>query len=105
MTYHPQTDGQIKRVNIVLEDMLRMHVMHKPKQWEEYLPLIEFVYNNGYQESLKMSPFEALYGKKCIIPISWDSPVEKVTVGPELIKEMEQSMVQIRKNLKVSQVR
>jgi hypothetical protein len=63
-TYHPQTDGQTKRVNRVLEDMLRMHVMHQPKQWEEYLPLVEFSYNNGYQESLKMSPFEALYGRK-----------------------------------------
>jgi hypothetical protein len=77
-TYHPQTDGQTKRVNKVLEDMLRMHVMHRPKQWEEYLPLVEFTYNNGYQESLKMSPFEALYGRKCRVPISWDSPVEKI---------------------------
>jgi hypothetical protein len=37
----------------VLEDMLRMHVMHQPKKWEDYLPLVEFSYNNGYQESLK----------------------------------------------------
>jgi hypothetical protein len=49
MAYHPQIDGQTKRVNKVLEDMLQMHVMHKPKQWEEYLHLIEFAYNNGYQ--------------------------------------------------------
>jgi hypothetical protein len=45
-------------VNQILEDMLRMHVMHQPKKWEDYLPLVEFAYNNGYQESLKMSPFE-----------------------------------------------
>jgi hypothetical protein len=77
MAYHPQTDGQIERVNKVLEDMLRMHVMHQPKQWEEYLPLVEFTYNNGYQESLKMSPFEVLYGRKCRVLISWDNPVEK----------------------------
>jgi hypothetical protein len=56
MVYHPQTDGQTKRVNQVLEDMLRMHVMHHPMKWENYLSLVEFVYNNGYQESLKMSP-------------------------------------------------
>jgi hypothetical protein len=41
-TYHPQTDGQTKRVNQVLYDMLRMHVMHFPKKWEDYLPLVEF---------------------------------------------------------------
>jgi hypothetical protein len=76
MAYHPQRDGRTERVNKVLEDMLRMHVMHHPKQWEEYLPLVDFSYNNGYQESLKMSPFEALYGRKCIVPISWDSLVD-----------------------------
>jgi hypothetical protein len=44
--------------------MLRMYVMDKPSKWEDYLHLVEFVYNNGYQNSLKMSPFEALYGRK-----------------------------------------
>jgi hypothetical protein len=48
-TYHPQTDGHTERVNQILEDMLRMHVMHQPKKWEDYLPLVEFAYNNGYQ--------------------------------------------------------
>ena len=46
-TYHPQTDGQIERVNQVLEDMLRMYMMDKPTKWEDYLHLIEFAYNNG----------------------------------------------------------
>ena len=41
-TYHPQTDGQIERVNMILEDMLRMYVMHQQRRWEEYLPLVEF---------------------------------------------------------------
>jgi hypothetical protein len=57
-TYHPQTNGQIERVNQVLEYMLRMHIMNQPKKWEDYLPLVEFSYNNGYQESLKMSPLK-----------------------------------------------
>lgn len=48
-TYHPQTDGQIERVNQVLEDMLRMYVMHKPSMWEDYLNLVEFAYHNGHQ--------------------------------------------------------
>jgi hypothetical protein len=49
--YHPQTDGQKERMNQILEDMLRMHVMHQPKKWEYYLSLVEFAYNNGYQAS------------------------------------------------------
>jgi transposase InsO family protein len=63
-TYHPESDGKIERVNRVIEDILRMYVMEKPSKWEYYLHLVEFAYNNGYQTSLKMSPFEALYGKK-----------------------------------------
>jgi len=61
-TYHPQTDGQMERVNQVVEDMLRAYVMQKPTKWEDYLHLVEFAYNNGYHTSLLMSPFEVLYG-------------------------------------------
>ena len=84
--YHPQTDGQMKRVNQIVEDMLRMHVMHQHKKWEDYLPLVEFAYNNGYQEPLKMSPFEVLYGRQCNIPISWSNLVDKIIVGIDMLK-------------------
>jgi hypothetical protein len=63
-TYHLDSDGKTKRVNRVIEDMLRMYVMDKPSRWEDYLHLVEFGYNNGYHASLKMSPFEALYGRQ-----------------------------------------
>jgi hypothetical protein len=62
--YYPESDGQTERVNRVIEDMLRMYVMDKPSRWEDYEHLVEFAYNNGYHASLKMSPFEALYGRK-----------------------------------------
>jgi hypothetical protein len=68
-SYYPELDGQTKRVNQVIEDMLRMYVMDKPSKWENYLHLVEFAYNNGYQTSLKMSPFESLYGRKCNTPV------------------------------------
>jgi hypothetical protein len=61
-TYHPQTDGQTGRVNQILEDMLRACVMEYPGSWDKNLLWVEFSYNNTYQESLKMAPFEALYG-------------------------------------------
>jgi hypothetical protein len=64
-TYQPQIDGHIVRVNQVIEVMLRMYAMDKPSKWKNYLNLVEFTYNSGYQYLLKMSPFEALYGIKC----------------------------------------
>jgi transposase InsO family protein len=60
--YHPQTDGQTERVNQIIEDMLRACVLTNGPKWDKHLPLVEFSYNNNYQESIKMLPFEALYG-------------------------------------------
>ena len=57
--YHPQTDGQTERVNQILEDMLRACVLAQGPQREDCLPYAEFSYNNGFQTSLKMSPYEA----------------------------------------------
>jgi hypothetical protein len=63
-TYHLESDGKIERVNQMIEDILRMYVMEKPSKWEDYLHLVEFSYNNGYQAYLKINPFETLYGIK-----------------------------------------
>jgi hypothetical protein len=63
-TYHPQTDGQTEKVNQILEDMLRTCALKDSKSWDKCLPYVEFSYNNSYQKSLKMSPFEVLYGRK-----------------------------------------
>ena len=89
----------------MLKDVIRMYVMDKPSKWEDYLHLVEFAYNNGQQASLGMSPYEALYGRRCRTPVTWDNSVNKVVLGPELLKEMEQEVVKIRQNLKASQTR
>ena len=71
-----QTDGQTKRVNQVLEDMLRACVISFPQKWDECLKLADFSYNNSYQESIRMAPFEALYGKnaRChLIGLKWET--------------------------------
>jgi hypothetical protein len=105
IAYHPESDGKTERVNRVIEYMLRMYVMDKPSKWEDYLHLVEFAYNNGYQASLKMSPFEALYGRRCNTPVRWDNPTDRIVVRPELLKEMEDQMLKIRQNLKAAQDR
>jgi hypothetical protein len=73
-----------------------MYVMDQPLKWEDYIHLVEFSYNNVYRASLKMSPFEALYDKKCNTPVNWDNPADRAVVGPELLKEMEDQMVRIK---------
>jgi transposase InsO family protein len=60
--YHPQTDGQTERVNQILEDMLTTCALQYGRSWDKSLPYPEFSYNNSYQESLNMAPFEMLYG-------------------------------------------
>ena len=61
-TYQQDTDGQTEQMNQTLKDMLRMYMMDQQKCWEEFLPLVEFTYNNSYQSTIKMVPFEFLYG-------------------------------------------
>jgi hypothetical protein len=73
----PQSDGHIERVNKVLEDLLRACVLTFDRNWESSLPYVEFSYNNSYQASIKMSPFEALYGRKCQTPLMWSNVGEK----------------------------
>jgi hypothetical protein len=101
--YHPQSNGKTKRTSQILEDMLHMYIMNKPSKWEEYLHLVEFTYNNFYQTYLKMSPFKALYGIRCNTHVSWDNPVNRITLGPEMLKEMEQEVIKIKQNLKTTQ--
>jgi hypothetical protein len=76
--------------------MLRMYVMDKPSRREDYLHLVEFSYNNGHQESLNMSPFKALYGRKCNTPVSWENTADRAVVGTNLIKKMEEKMPKIK---------
>ena len=63
--FFPQTDGQSEMTIHVLEEMLQACVLNLKGSWEEHLPLVEFAYNNSYQTSIQMSPYEALYGRPC----------------------------------------
>jgi hypothetical protein len=103
--YHPQTGGQTERVNQILEDMLRSCVLSYSEKWHECLPLAEFSYNNSYQESIKMAPFEALYGRRCRTPLNWSEPGEHSLFGVDLVKETEEKVRLIRENMKIAQSR
>jgi transposase InsO family protein len=75
--YHPQTDGQTKRVNQILEDMLRACDLQYGRSWDKSLSYAEFSYDNNYQESLKMAPFEMLYGRRCRTLLFWSEAGER----------------------------
>ncbi|WVZ98524.1 hypothetical protein U9M48_043954 [Paspalum notatum var. saurae] len=103
--YHPQTSGQVERVNQILEDMLRACALTFSTKWDECLPLAEFAYNNSYQKSLDMAPFEALYGRRCRTPLNWSEPGERVTFGPDLVTQAEEQVRFIHSNLNRAQSR
>ena len=79
--------------------------MDKTGKWEDYLHLVEFAYNNHFQVSVGMSPFEILYGRKCNTPISWSNIFDRLMLGHELLKDMELTVKQVQQNLKVIQDR
>jgi hypothetical protein len=82
--------------------MLRACILEHQGCWDKSLPWTEFSYNNSYQESLKMAPFEMLYGRRCRTPLNWMEPREKVIFGPDLFHEAEATVCRIQNNLKVA---
>jgi transposase InsO family protein len=98
-TYHPQTDGQTERVNQILEDMLRACALQYGRSWDKSLLYTEFSYNNNYQESLKMAPFEMLYGQRCQTLLFWSETRERKVFGPIILQEAEKQVRMVRENL------
>ena len=79
--------------------------MNRPINWEEYIHLVEFSYNNHYQDSSKISHFEIFYGIKCNTPVSWSNHVNRLMVGPKMLKEMELTVKHVQHNLREAQTR
>ena len=104
-TFHPQTDGQSERTIQTLEDMLRACVMEFKGSWDTHLALMEFAYNNNYQASIEMTPFEVLYGRKCRTPVCWDKVGERRLVGPEFVQITSEKVKVVRDNLKTTRDR
>ena len=104
-TFHPQTDGKSERIIQVLEDMLQACVMDHQGSWEEHLPLVEFSYNNSYQASIQMAPYEALYGRPSWSPLCWTEVGESSITGPDMIRDNSEKVSLIRQRLLTAQSR
>jgi hypothetical protein len=80
--------------------LIRACVMEYPGSWHKNLLWAEFSYNISYQESLKMAPFEALYGRQCRTPLNWIKAGEKAIFGSDIVVEAESTIRHIQENLK-----
>ena len=85
--------------------MLRACVLDHKGSWEEHLPLVEFAYNNSYQASIQMAPYEALYGRPCLSLVCWTKVGGRSTIGPDLIRDTSEKVGLIRKSLLTAQSR
>ena len=71
--------------------------------WSHFLPLVMFSYNNNYQATIGMVPYEALYGRKCHSPVHWDEAGENKFVGPDMIEQTTEAIKRIQARMKASQ--
>ncbi|KAL4020979.1 hypothetical protein IC575_019768 [Cucumis melo] len=101
--FHPQIDGR-PASNQVLEDMLRACALEFPGSWDSHLHLMEFAYNNSYQATIGMTPFEALYGKCCRSRFLWGEAVSRL-MGPELVQSTNEAIQKIRSRMHTAQSR
>jgi len=83
--------------------MLRACALSSKGSWVKWLPLAEFSYNNSYQESIKMAPFEALYGRKCRTPLNWVESGERRYYAIDFVNEAEQQVRTIQQHLEAAQ--
>ncbi|GJZ58886.1 hypothetical protein Tco_0614702 [Tanacetum coccineum] len=103
--YHPQTDGQSERTIQTLEDMLRACVIDFGNGWDRHLPLVEFSYNNSYHTSIKATPFETLYGRKCCSPVCWAEVGEAQLTGPKINHETTEKIFKIKDRMQAARDR
>ncbi|KAL4028501.1 hypothetical protein IC575_011698 [Cucumis melo] len=89
----------------ILEDMLRACVLEFSGSWDSHLHLMEFAYNNSYQATIGMAPFEALYGKCCRSPVCWGEVGEQRMLGPELVQTTNAAIQKIRARMLTAQSR
>ena len=92
-------------MNQTLEDLLRACFLEFGGSWEDHISLVEFSYNNSFQSSIGMAPFEALYGRSCQSPSCWLEAGEKLVLGPDFIHDATEKIDLIRHRMKEAQSR
>ncbi|GAA0151689.1 hypothetical protein LIER_10354 [Lithospermum erythrorhizon] len=102
-SFHPQSDGQSERTIQTLEDMLCACVLDFSGHWDYKLPKMEFAYNNSFHGSIEMSPFEALYGRRCRTPVCWNEVGDRKIYDYELAEKSVERIKLIQQHLRTAQ--
>ncbi|RVW71121.1 Transposon Tf2-12 polyprotein [Vitis vinifera] len=103
--YHPQTDGQSEVVNRGLEQYLRAFTNEKPHSWISFLGWAEFCYNSSYLSGLKMTPFQALFGRPPPIIPAYTQGSTSIQALDEALVERDALLRTLKKNLRQAQHR
>ena len=108
--YHPETDGQTERVNRTLEQMLRAYVGYRQDDWDGWLPLVEFTYNNAKQASTGLSPFYCDLGQHPLVPSSLTmhtefSDITRVDATADYLRHMAEIMMEAQSAIAEAQER
>nr|GEZ67348.1 putative reverse transcriptase domain-containing protein [Tanacetum cinerariifolium] len=98
---HSDRDNSERTIQ-TLEDMLRACVIDFEKGWDRHFPLVEFSYNNSYHAIIKVASFEALYGRKCQSSIYWVKVGESQLIGPEIVHETTEKIIQIKSRIQAA---
>nr|GEY30406.1 putative nucleotidyltransferase, ribonuclease H [Tanacetum cinerariifolium] len=97
--------GQNERTIQTLEDMLRSCVLERTGNWDDYICLVKFAYNNSWHASMKCAPFKMLYGRKCRARICWDQVRERIIEGPEMIEMTNEKVAVAKEKLREARTR
>ena len=102
LAYHPQTDGQSEIVNSIVLDLLKNYVndVDRLNQWEKYLPLVEYAYNNTVHSSTGKSPFEIIEGRPKVPPIL--RMHQNIFATDEYVRDLQTSFEKIKDAIKIT---
>ena len=103
--FHPQSNGQTERINRILEDMFRHYIGPVQDDWDMYLPLVEFIYNNAWQESIKTTPFMWNYGQHPLTPLNREINRCHVPIAKDFAQSMSSTLQKVKKHLLIAQDR
>ena len=102
-SYHPQTDGQSEIANSTVLDLLKCYVSDQRTNWEKYLPLVEFAYNNTVHSTTGKAPFEIIYGKTLLPPILRTK--DNIFAADEYVRDLDTAYGQVKQAILQTQLK
>ena len=101
--FHPQSDGQSEVTNKIITMYLRCLTGDRPRNWLDWLPWAEFCYNSSYQQSLKTSPFEVVYGRPPPSIRSYDHGDARLPAVEKAMLDRDEFLAEVRDRLEQAQ--